>query len=227
MPRLMRNKNTWGIAGTDGVDQQRTDLFRVSLTLPTVLQGAGGGTNVWDQHIAFAIQKWPFSARGRETIPTKYLNQTNHQIGADTASEPIEIDVRYAFNQRTAEWLEKWHWITSNPRTGGVAATSQVKTNGKFYYLVPNIDRIKDLENTSDDGVLVDGGSFTLEGCLVKGLKNVDSDMTQGNTGVTLAFTLIIDRYYPDRPSDLTFNGATLTTIASPPILNPFTGSGA
>jgi hypothetical protein len=212
----MNNKNLWGASNLQkGIDQQRADLFRVSLNLPSILGDTGGALGnsiantfvdtIWNTNIMFAVEKFPFPPRGREMIATKYLNQTNNQLGADSAPEAVDIPVRYAFNQTTAEWLEKWHWITSNPRTGGVALTSAVKTNGVFTWLVPDMNKIKDLTTTSDEGVLKEGGKYILEGCLIKNLKpGVDADMTQSNQGVVLTFTLVIDRYYPETPSALT-----------------------
>lgn len=212
----MNNKNLWGASTlSKGVDQQRSDLFRVSLNLPSVLGGTGAIANsiantfvdtIWNTHIMFAVEKFPFPTRGRELFATKYLNQTNMQLGADSTPGTVDIPVRYAFNQATASWLEKWHWITSNPRTGGVALTSQVKTNGVFSWLVPDMNKVKDLTTRSDDGVLKEGGRYILEGCLIKDLKPMDADMTQSNQGVLLTFTLSVDRYYPDNPDDLIAN---------------------
>lgn len=194
-------KNQWGAAGS-GIDQQRGDLFYVLLQFPTILRGVGG-TNLWDQECGFAVEQFPFPERTRQMIPIKYLQQTNHQIGGDDPAGQIDIVVRYAFNRRAAELLERWHWLTSNPATGGVALTSAVKANGLFYWLIPNMGKIANIDDLTETDVMRPGGAYRLEGCLVRGLKPSNADVTSGNNLVTLTFSLQIDRYYPARVSDL------------------------
>jgi hypothetical protein len=193
-------KNPWGAANS-GVDQQRSDLFYVTLEFPRLL--LTGGTNTWDQECGFAVERFPFPDRARQMIPVKWMNQTNHQIGADEASGPIDMGVRYAFNRRAAELLERWHWITSNPATGGVATTSAIKTNGMFVWYIPNMAKIANVDDLSTNDVLIPGSAYRLEGCLVRNYKPSDANMTTGNEGVVLTFSLQIDRYYPVRVSDL------------------------
>lgn len=192
-------KNTWG-AQNSNLDQQRGDLFRVSIALPRVL----GGVAAWDETIQIGLTKFPFPTRERETIPTKYLNQTNHQLGADVATGTIEIPVRYAFNGKMAELLTQWDWMHSHP-SGGVAVTSQVKVNGDFFWLVPSLDGATPPANAyAPDGYTMrDGGHYALEGVMIKGLKPSDADMESSNNLVTLNLTLSIDRYYPKTPGAL------------------------
>lgn len=207
MPNIpIPTKNMWGAARSN-VDQQRSDLFVVSLNFPPAL--GVGSANVWDAECAFAVEQFPFPDRDREMIGVKYLNQTNFQIGADTAPGPIAIMVRHAFNRRTAELLEQWHWLTSNPQTGGVALTSAVKADGHFYWLVPDMARQFNVRDVSATPALARGSAYYLEGCLVKNLKPSDANMAQ--TGlVTLTFSLQIDRYYPLDPTQLTINTTNL-----------------
>jgi hypothetical protein len=194
MPRL-RNKNEWGAAGSN-LDAQRLDLFKVKLELPSALTLNGLGT--WHNDVEFAIEKWPFPERKRETIPIKYLNQTNHLLGAETATGPIDVTVRYAFNQATAQLLERWNYLTSNPRTGGSGLTSHVKAKGEFIWLIPNMAAQRNVESTSPgDDTLIPGQIYVLEGCMITGLKPSDADITVGNEIVKLTFALSIDRYYP------------------------------
>lgn len=191
MARL-KYKNTFGSQNSK-LDLQRTDLFKVTLTLPTAL----GLT--WDENVEFAVENFPFPERTRETIPIKYLQQTNHLIGADAAMPAIDLKVRYAFAQRTAEALEKWFWLVSNPLTGGVGLTTEVKAKGIVRWLVPNMAKqIADIRGQPRPGedTLIDGLTYVLEGCLIKGLKFADADMTQ-STYVNMMFNLQIDRYYP------------------------------
>ena len=206
----MKTRNTWGSSiGSDaqgvGIDQQRADLFRVSLTLPSRLGGAG----LWDENVQFAVESFPFAENKIQMFDTKYLQQTNHQIGADVATSPIVVPVRYAFSQQTAALLYKWMFLVSNPLSGGVGLTSAVKCNGLFSWLVPNMTRqFSDANSlTGSDGsdVLAIGLRYKLEGCVISGLKPTDADMTTGNSGVKLSFDLHIDRYYPDpsNPNDL------------------------
>jgi hypothetical protein len=132
-------------------------------------------------------------------IPVKYMQQTNFQIGGDTPMPAVEVPVRYAFAQRTAEALEKWHWLVANPVTGGVGLTSEVKSKGYMRHLVPNMQKqISDLNGDALPGetTLKDGLIWVLEGCIIKGLKPVDADMTQSSY-VNLMFSLQIDRIYP------------------------------
>jgi hypothetical protein len=197
---LVQVKNNWGSQGT-GLDPVRPDLFRISLAIPPLV--LGGGANLWDSQISFAVAKFPFPAREREMIPIKYLNQTNFVIGGDVATTPVDMSVRYAFNQRTVEILERWHQLTSNSQNGGVALTSEVKTSGYFWYQVPNMPVVADPTDTSNQA-LMDGPRYFLEGVLIRGLKPAeDADMTQGNQTVMMNFSLQIDRYYPVDPSDL------------------------
>lgn len=203
MPR-MRNKNQWAAAGL-GVDPQRSDLFKVTLQLPPAL----GGASRWTDDIEFAIEKFPFPNRLREVIPIKYLNQTNYAIGADTQTESIEVPVRYAFNQPTVQLLERWNYLTSNPETGGVALASQVKCNGRFRWLVPNMAVQKLIETASPtEDTMVDGLVYRLEGCMIRGFKFSDADMTSSNGIVTVQFNLQIDRYYPENIGNMVVGGA-------------------
>jgi hypothetical protein len=194
MPRL-QNKNEWGAAGSN-LDPQRADLFKVKMELPDALVLNGFGT--WYNDVEFAIETWPFPERDNETIPMKYMNQVNHILGANAPTAKVVIQVRYAFNQPTAQLLERWNYLTSNPRTGGGGMTSQVKGRGEFMWLYPNMEVQKNVESTSpSDDTLVPGLIYVLEGCMVSGLKPTDGDMKTGNVLVNLAFSLTIDRYYP------------------------------
>lgn len=202
----MNTKNTWGSAATQGgtgIDQQRADLFRISLTLPPSL----GGNGVWDEQVQFAVESFPFPEMKVQTFDTKYLNQTNHQIGADNANSEISIPVRYAFSQQTAQILYRWMYLISNPVTGGTGLTSAVKCNGEFRWLVP--DMAKQIANANSLGgsdasdTLKTGLIYKLEGCFITGLKPTDADMKSANTAVNLGFTLMVDRYYPVGPSGL------------------------
>lgn len=187
-------KNTFGaIADGQGIDLQRQDLFKFTIELPAAL-----GIK-WADEVQFAVEKFPFPERSVETYPVKYLQQTNNQIGGDTAMPSVEVLVRYAFNTRVAEALEKWFWLVSNPLTGGTGATSRVKAKGSFRWLVPNQTRQNaDITSAamSSQTTLRDGLQYNLEGCFIKGLKFSEAGMTQSGK-VDLQFTLQIDRYYP------------------------------
>ena len=205
-----RYRNVWGSQGSN-LDQQRGDLFRVAINLPAVL----GGVSKWNDVIQFAVTKFPFPERSRETIATKYLNQTNFQLGADAAMGTIDIPVRYAFNQETAKILEQWHWMTSHPGTGAVALTSAIKTSGYFYYLIPNLTGLPGAINAAPaQDAMKDGATYALEGILLKGLKNSEADMESSNNLVMVTMTLQIDRYYPVDPGDLQVGNATINSAA-------------
>lgn len=201
-------KNVWGSAGSN-LDQQRSDLFAVTLRFPSILNVGGdvvgGGSNLWDSECSFAVSQFPFPDRIRETIPIKYLQQVNHTIGADAPSGPIDIQVRYAFNRRTAELLERWHWLTSNPITGGVALTSAIKSSGVFHWLVPNMDKQANVEDTTEADVMWRMQPYFLEGVIVRNFKPAETANMETAGVVNLTFSISIDRYYPRQPSDLTF----------------------
>lgn len=200
----LKFKNSFGASSPNGIDQQRSDLFAVSLKFPTALNVGGGvsSAGLWESDVAFAVSAFPFPDRTREMLPVKYLNQTNFQIGADTPMTPINMSVRYVFNRRMGDLLERWNWLCSNPRTGGVALTSAVKTSGNFFWLQPNMARQVNIDDPSDTDVMLNGGAYYLEGCLVQNLKPSDANMEQ--TGlVSLTFGLQIDRYYPMKTTDL------------------------
>jgi hypothetical protein len=201
---LINFKNQWGAAGA-GLDQQRSDLFYVLMSFPSLLRESQG-TSLWDQEVAFAVQEFPFPERSRETMPVKYLQQTNHQIGGDTASGSVDMTIRYAFNRRTAELLERWHWLVANPANGGVGLSSAVKTNGYFFWLTPNMQKLANVDDTSETNVMTLGARYRLEGVWIKGLKPSNADMTQANQGVTLSVSFQIDRYYPENIKDLNPN---------------------
>lgn len=188
----MLNKNLWGAANS-GVDPQRADLFRVTLALPAIL----GGEAQWQDSIEFAVTKFAFPDRMRNMIEVKWLNQTNYCLGADAPVGEINIPIRYAFNQPTAQLLEKWHWMTSNPRNGGGAVTSAIKSYGYVSFLVPDVDVAAGLSISESVDALKEVNTQVLEGVLVKNLKYSELDTTQGNNLVTLDFTIQIDRYYP------------------------------
>lgn len=193
-------KNMFGSAGSN-LDQQRKDLFRVSIALPSALGDQNSGTNIWDNEIAWAIAKFPFPSRAVETTQTKYLQQTNHQIGADVASESITMPVRYAFNRRSIELLERWRNLISDPRTGRVARTSVVKTTGFFYWLIPN-DAVLTQESPSIDDSFKLLRAYHLEGCLLTDLMPEEADM-ESSGSILYSFKMQIDRYYPVNPEDL------------------------
>lgn len=199
---MMIYRNTWG-SPDSGVDQQRADMFRVTVSLPLQLQLQGdAGANVWDANIGWAVSKFPFPDRDVETIPIKYLQQTNHQFGGDTASDAVEMTVRYAFNQRTATLLERWRELIASPRTGGVGLASQVKTNGMFYWLVPNLAVLGDEEAAERDAYTL-LRAYELYGCWVKSLKPSDADMESGTGLISYTMRLQLDRYYPVATADL------------------------
>jgi len=199
----MNFNNTFGaIASANGFDLQRSDLWKVSISLPQVL-----GVS-WRDNVEFLLEKFPFPARERDMIEVKYMQQTNFLIGRDAPTPAIEIPVRYAFGVQVAEALEKWYWLVSNPRTGGVGLTTQVKSKGLMRWIVPNMQRqVQDIrgnvqpgENTMDEGL-----TYVLEGCIIKGLKFSDADMTTSGF-VNLMFSLQIDRYYPVDVNNMVVN---------------------
>lgn len=193
MPKVGFN-NTFGAAtSANGLDLQRSDLWKVSISLPQAL-------NIdWRSNVEFLLEKFPFPARDREMIEVKYMQQTNYLIGKDAPMQSVEIPVRYAFATQAAEALEKWYWLVSNPRTGGVGLTSQCKAKGSMRWLVPNMQRqVQDIRGNVQPGenALDEGLAYVLEGCLIKGLKFSDADMTQSGY-VNMMFSLQIDRMYP------------------------------
>lgn len=202
----MQYANTWG-AQNSNVDQQRGDLFKVTIEIPSAVLGdttkSGGAGNVWDQHISWAVEKFEFPDRVKDSIPIKYLQQTNHQIGGDAASDAITMPIRYAFNQRTAELLERWWWMIANPRTGGVALSSSIKTTGTYCWLVPKVGQEGNLAAPEAQAYSV-LKAYNLHGVWIKSLKPSGGDMTASNNLVTLDMHLQIDRYFPATPADLT-----------------------
>jgi hypothetical protein len=185
-------KNTFG-SQNSRLDLQRQDLFKFTVNLPTALQ-----TN-WTENVEFAVEKFPFPERSIEVIGVKYMQQTNYQIGGDTPTPAVEVPVRYAFGQLTASALERWMWLVRNPLTGGVGLTSMVKTDGYFTWIVPNqVAQQADITGTpsSSQNTMIPGLTLYLEGCLPKGLKFSDADMTtSGKVDLQLSFQ--IDRWYP------------------------------
>jgi len=196
----MLYKNLWGTAN-QGFDQQRADLFEVEIILPA----ACGGVSAWNNHVKFAVQKFPFPDRKSDTIPVKYMNQTNHVLGADAPTGPIEIPVRYAFNQETHRRLEMWKCLCSNPRSGGVALTSFAKAMGEFRWLIPDM---RAQQNFDEKMAFIKGQEYTLEGILITGLKPGGADMaaTGDASLVNLEFTLQVDRYYPKDLDNMVFS---------------------
>jgi hypothetical protein len=199
----MNFNNTFGaVASANGFDLQRSDLWKVSIILPQVL-----GVD-WRNNVEFLLEKFPFPTRERDMIEVKYMQQTNFLIGRDAPTPAIEIPVRYAFTVQVAEALEKWYWLVSNPRTGGVGLTTQCKAKGNMRWIVPNMQRqVQDIrgnvqpgENTMDEGL-----TYVLEGCIIKGLRFSDADMTQSGY-VNLLFSLQIDRYYPTDVNNMVIN---------------------
>lgn len=199
----MNFNNTFGaIASANGIDLQRSDLWKVTIPLPQVLRIS------WQNNVEFLLEKFPFPARERDMIEVKYMQQTNYLIGKDAATPAIEIPVRYAFGVQVAEALEKWYWLVSNPKTGGVGLTTQCKSRGVMRWLVPNMQRqVDDIQGNVQpgDNTLDEGLTYVLEGCIIKGLKFSDADMTQSGF-VNLLFSLQIDRYYPDNVNNMVIN---------------------
>ena len=204
----MKFHNTFGASATaQGIDLQRVDLWKVTIMLPQVL-----GLD-WKQNVEFALEKFPFPTREREMIAVKYMQQTNFVIGGDTPTNAIEVPVRYAFQQQTAAALEKWNYLCANPQTGGVGLTSACKAMGQMAWIVPNMQKqIQDIrqnavpnEDTMDEGLI-----YVLEGCIIKGLRYTDADMTQSGY-VNLLFSLQIDRYFPRTVNDMVVTVAQTT----------------
>ncbi len=153
----------------------------------------------WNKNVEFLLEKFPFPNREREMIEVKYMQQTNFLIGKDAPTGAVEIPVRYAFTTQVAEALEKWYWLVSNPKTGGVGLTTQCKAKGVMRWLIPDMAKqVLDLRGQAvpSNNALAEGLTYDLEGCLIKGLKFSDADMTN-STYVNLMFSLQIDRYYP------------------------------
>lgn len=197
MARL-KYKNSFGSQGSK-LDLQRSDLFKVTLELPPALGLP------WDEHVEFAIEKFPFPDRKKEVTQIKYMQQSNALIGGDSATSAVDIPVRYAFAQRTVEALEKWFYLIANPLTGGVGLTSEVKCKGYLRWLVPNMAKqIADIRGQARPGedTMMDGAVYVLEGCWIAGLKFVDADMTQSGP-VTMSFSLQCDRWYPENIDQL------------------------
>ena len=185
-------KNTFG-SQNSRLDLQRQDLFKFTINLPAAL-----GLD-WTENVEFAVEKFPFPERSIEVIGVKYMQQTNFLIGGDTPTPAIEVPIRYAFGQLTAQALEKWMWLIRNPLTGGVGLTSVVKTNGYFTWIVPNqVAQQADIRGTptSSQNTMQAGLIYSLEGCLPKGFKFSDADMTTSGK-VDCQLSLQIDRYYP------------------------------
>lgn len=198
MSRVNYN-NTWATQGSD-LDQQRTDLFKCTISLPA-------GLNIdWTENIEFAVDTWPFPTRSVATIETKYLQQTNHSPGADTATSPIDVSFKYAISQRSLELLEKWFHLVTNPRTGGTGLASAIKGRGLFTWLVPNMQRqFADLKRDAEPSrnTLKEGMAYVMEGVFPTSLKVTDPDMKSTNTHVTINASFSIDRYYPKSLNEL------------------------
>lgn len=219
MSNRMLYKNEWG-SEHQNLDPQRTDLFRFLINLP------GYGVNVWQDTVSFAVERFPFPDRAQQTFEMKYLNQVNHILGSDVATAPVEVPVRYAFTQKTAQMLYRWHALSSNPQTGSVVRTSDIKCSGFFYWLVPmkisatggigSMASIGAVEAAAGASAFPVGAAFgaaaaagnplaglkvgmqyKLEGCMIINLKPTDANMTEGNVPVTLTFRLVVDRFYP------------------------------
>lgn len=192
----MKFNNTFGaVADGVGIDLQRNDLWKVHLTLPPAL-------NVdWHNNVEFLLEKFPFPTREREMIEVKYMQQTNFLIGKDMPTNAIEIPVRFAFAIPVAQALERWFYLVANPITGGVGLTSACKGSGYMSWYVPDmVQQLATIGVSPDanigDNALAEGLVYALEGCLIKGLKFSDADMTTSGF-VNMMFTLQIDRYYP------------------------------
>jgi hypothetical protein len=185
-------QNTFGSQNSN-LDLQRQDLFKFTINLPAVL-----GLS-WTEYVEFAVEKFPFPERSIEVIGVKYMQQTNYLIGGDTPTPAIEVPIRYPFGQLTAQALEQWMWLIRNPLTGGVGLTSAVKTSGTFTWIVPNQSvQQGDISSTptSTQTAMQAGLVYYLEGCLPKGFKFSDADMTTSGK-VDCQLSLQIDRYYP------------------------------
>lgn len=199
----MNFHNTFGaIADVNGIDLQRNDLWKVEISLPRQL-----GID-WRDNVQFLVEKFPFPTRDRDMIEVKYMQQTNYLIGRDVPTPAVELPVRYAFGVRVAEALEKWYWLVANPMTGGVGLTTAVKAKGWMRWVVPNMQNmVTDIRSNaaSTTGTMDDGLVYVLEGCIIKGLKFSDADMTQSGY-VNLMFNLQIDRYYPENLSKMVIN---------------------
>lgn len=195
----LKFSNAWGSEGSN-LDQQRADLFRVTLNVPV------GGNNSWSNDVEFAIEDYPFHDDKVNVFQTKYLQQINQQISGDAEAGSISVKVRYAFSQPTAQLLYNWFYIIRNPLTGGVAITSTVKCSGLFQWLVPDMNVVGNPTNLTGD-VLRPGLEYVLEGCLITSLKPDGASMTR-NDGVALNFDLHIDRYYPKTLTNMVVNTA-------------------
>lgn len=209
----MLYRNVWGAQSDQGpTDQQRADLFQVEINLPAALRITGangqvasgnGGVGVWNQHITWAVTTFPFPSRDVEAIPIKVLQQTNYQIGADAASDAIDMKVRYAFNQRSVEVLERWFAMTRNQSNGGVGLTSAIKADGWFYWLTPNIANLGNI-SAPESQAYTRIRAYRLFGCWLRDLKPDEANMESRDALVNVTMKMQIDRYYPLSPDDLT-----------------------
>ena len=192
-------RNQFGSSALSGTsyDLGRSDLFRVDVVLPAALSNAFS----WQDDISWAVQSFPFPTRSIDEITVKYLQQVNKMPGADAAAGDVDMVVRYAFTQRTAQALETWFRLVSNPLTGGVGLASAVKSYGQVTHLIPNMNQqVADLTRTSlsnDNSALYDGLQWTIEGMWPKSFKMSELDHTKSNEAVTCTVTWACDRWYP------------------------------
>lgn len=201
MPRV-KFKNVWGSQNSN-IDQQRADLFRVVIQLPDVL----GGASAWSNFVEFGLTRFPFPEQRRERIGVKYLNQTNFMLGPEEPVGEIAIPVRYAFNQGMHQLLSRWSYLTSNPRTGGQAQTSKVKSLGEFQWLIPNMAAAESLAEREDENAYSVAQRYVLEGCMIMQLRPTEASMTATGEAalVMLEFNLSVDRYYPVSLNNMVF----------------------
>lgn len=203
-------KNMFGAAGAQ-FDLQRQDLFMLEIPLPAVVNVS------WANAVMFAVEKFPFPDRSIETVGVKFMQQTNYIFGADTPTGPVDVPIRYAFAQPTALALERWFTLVRNQKTGGVGLPSFLKTDGRFYWLIPDeAAQSADVSLTGASGntAFKVGLTYVLEGCFIKGLKHTEADHTQSGK-VDLTMSLQMDRFYP-ADQNLSTAGMVFTT----PVLN-------
>jgi hypothetical protein len=160
--------------------------------------------------VEFAVTRFPFPDRKRERIPVKYLNQTNYMLGAEQGIDELTIPVRYAFSHPTHQLLERWNYLTSNPRTGGSMLTSKAKSKGEFWWLIPNVPGQEQLLEREDEDAYIIAQRYHCEGCMITGLRPTEANVTATGDAqlVMLEFTLSMDRYYPVSLNNMVFTTA-------------------
>jgi hypothetical protein len=123
-------------------DPERRWLFKLELTIPSIVRSLGGGSGNLAEILAFNAQSVTLPSVTIDPIVIPHLNQDVKVAGRPSLGEMTVVFLN-AFNLRSIKILEAWHRSIYTPSTEKLGFAAQYKTNGTLFVLCPDLTVFK------------------------------------------------------------------------------------